>query len=593
MTGTRHLTRCALLMLFAGSAILLSSGRASAVEPIPEKIVVLTFDDSVRSHYTVVRPLLKKYKFGATFFITEGFDFRSNKKDYMTWEQIAELHRDGFEIGNHTRDHLAINDRTAKRVTEQVEAINKQCQKHGIPRTVSFAWPGNAFAEAAFAGLKKAGIRWARRGGAPEYPYKAGKGIAYQPGFDHPLLIPTAGDARPHWELGDLVAAVRQARPGKIAVLQFHGVPDRAHPWVNTPVEKFELFLRYLAKEKYRVIALRDVARYADPTIEPHDPRMIIRDRQAQLKAGGLLDNARRPANDAELRYWLTNMVRLHGYTPAEAARGMGMTVAETRAAIARVQLKPRPATAPRRDDRGRLLIAPYPGGRHPRIGFLDGAIRPQRETKFSAFAPWKDGGYVVADIPEAIWHDTPKGRKLLYLAHTHVPTVWSEQGKTLERREWKRLAEGGLEVERTLPNGVRFGARIRPRKEGVRMSMWLHNGSDRKLTGLRVQNCVMLKAAPEFNARLNENRNKRFQAPYAACRNAAGDRWVITAWTHCQRPWGNVDCPCLHADPQFPDCEPGQTGRLQGWLSFYEGRDLAAELKRLDTLGWQAEDAD
>jgi ABC-type branched-subunit amino acid transport system ATPase component len=45
-----------------------------------------------------VRPILKRYGFGATFFITEGFSFRTNKQDYMTWEQIAELHRDGTTI---------------------------------------------------------------------------------------------------------------------------------------------------------------------------------------------------------------------------------------------------------------------------------------------------------------------------------------------------------------------------------------------------------------------------------------------------------------------------------------------------------------
>ena len=83
-----------------------------AREPVPEKLVVLTFDDSVKSHFTVVRPLLKRYRFGATFFITEGFDFADNKQDYMTWKEIAQLHEDGFEIGNHTRDHLAISDKT-------------------------------------------------------------------------------------------------------------------------------------------------------------------------------------------------------------------------------------------------------------------------------------------------------------------------------------------------------------------------------------------------------------------------------------------------------------------------------------------------
>lgn len=97
------------LVLLIGE-VFFSNASLIAAEPIPEKLVVLTFDDSVRSHFTVVRPILLNYGFSATFFITEGFDFKENKRDYMTWDEIAQLHRDGFEIGNHTRDHLGIND---------------------------------------------------------------------------------------------------------------------------------------------------------------------------------------------------------------------------------------------------------------------------------------------------------------------------------------------------------------------------------------------------------------------------------------------------------------------------------------------------
>ncbi len=97
--------------LAVASILLLGSGlRVSATQPIPNRLVVLTFDDSVKSHFTVVRPILKRHGFKATFFITEGFDFATNKQDYMTWEEIAELHRDGFEIGNHTRDHMAVTE---------------------------------------------------------------------------------------------------------------------------------------------------------------------------------------------------------------------------------------------------------------------------------------------------------------------------------------------------------------------------------------------------------------------------------------------------------------------------------------------------
>jgi peptidoglycan/xylan/chitin deacetylase (PgdA/CDA1 family) len=254
-----------------------------ALEPVPDKLLVLTFDDSVASHYTVARPLLKRYGFGASFFITEGFSFRTNKKDYMTWEQIAELHRDGFEVGNHTRDHLSITAKTVPQFAEQLDAIEARCREHGIPKPVSFAWPGNAFHTNALPVLRQAGIRFARRGGEPEVPYQKGGGIAYEPGVDHPLLIPTAGDARPDWTLDNLKRAAALARDGRIAVLQFHGVPEGEHPWVNTPRERFEEYMAWLHREGFKVIALRDLVRYVDASKAPANPVEIMERRKRDM----------------------------------------------------------------------------------------------------------------------------------------------------------------------------------------------------------------------------------------------------------------------------------------------------------------------
>lgn len=254
-------------------------------EPIPDRLVVLTFDDASRSHYTNVAPLLKEYGFGATFFITEGFDFKTNKEDYLTWEQIRELHEDGFEIGNHTRDHLGITDQTVGRLAEQLEGIAAECDAHGIPRPVTFAWPGNAITAKGFDVLAQHGIRFARRGGAPEYPYEEGRGFAYQPGRDHPLLIPSAGDARPTWTLPDFIRAVEKARDGRIAVLQFHGVPDTAHDWVSLSLQDFEAFMKYLDLNDYHVIALRDLEKYVDPEERPENPLEVIESRRRALEA--------------------------------------------------------------------------------------------------------------------------------------------------------------------------------------------------------------------------------------------------------------------------------------------------------------------
>jgi hypothetical protein len=290
--------------------------------------------------------------------------------------------------------------------------------------------------------------------------------------------------------------------------------------------------------------------------------------------------NARKPKDDADLRYWLQSMVWHHAFAPEEISAATGLTGAEIDAALKRFDItranRPtRPADAP-------LLVLPYPGGRHPRIGFLDGAVRPQRETKVSVFTPWDETSYVVVDVPEAIWSNLG----LTYLAHTHVPTLWTQRGVELPALEWNRRADGTLDLERTLQNGLTFGAKIVPTRRAVRMELWLKNGTDHALSDLRVQTCVMLKGATGFAQQTNDN--KVFSMPYVACRDPEGRRWIITAWEPCHRPWANPPVPCLHSDPKFPDCAPGQTQRLRGWLSFYEGTDIEGEFKRIDQMGWQ-----
>jgi hypothetical protein len=210
--------------------------------------------------------------------------------------------------------------------------------------------------------------------------------------------------------------------------------------------------------------------------------------------------------------------------------------------------------------------VLPYPGGRHPRLGFLEGAVNPQRETKLSIFPPWPDGGYVCLDVPEAIWSNLG----LTYLAHTHIDTIWTKQGVTLPRLEWQRRDDGSYRVERALPNGIRFTVEAVPMRDHLTLTMRLKNGTPAPLNDLRVQMCAMLKAARGFETQTNDN--KIFEPPFAAARDTTGRRWIIHAWQPIHRAWGNAPCPCLHADPKFPDCPPGETRELRGWLSFFRG---------------------
>ena len=289
----------------------------------------------------------------------------------------------------------------------------------------------------------------------------------------------------------------------------------------------------------------------------------------------------RKPTDEADLQYWLKNMVWFHGFSNKEVSQATGLTECEVQSALKKWKLDSK--TEWKYNAGSPLMTIPYPGGRHPRIGFLDGAIAPQRETKFSVFAPWDNSAYVVVDLPEAIWSN----HGLTYLAHTHIDTVWTKRGIKLKPMEWERLKNGVLKLKRKLPNGLTYEAKVVPGPKGVKMELSLHNGTSETLSDLRIQNCVMLKKLPGFNEQTNDNKLK--QTPFIAAHSANKKRWVITTWTHPNHIWANEKCPCIHTDPKFPDLKPGEKYSLKGWLSFYEGEDIQAEFKRIKKLKWLA----
>ena len=247
----KQLTRLLLLVCFMA---LQPQLKAQVLKkPIPDKLVVLTFDDAVLSHATYVGPLLKKYGFGATFFVCEFLSPPfSDKTKYMTWEQIAGLSKMGFEIGNHTQNHTHVTKMDSARFVAELKYIEDKCAQYHIPKPVSFAYPGYDVSPKAIGVLKAAGYKFAR----------AGFDRPYDPETDHPYLVPGFTTSATNKKM--IMDAFAEAKKGKVVVLTIHGVPDDAHVWVNTPPQLFEEYLQYLKTNHYKVIALRDLARYID-----------------------------------------------------------------------------------------------------------------------------------------------------------------------------------------------------------------------------------------------------------------------------------------------------------------------------------------
>jgi len=217
---------------------------------VPDRLVVLTFDDGPVSHATYVAPLLKKYGFGATFFVCEFPPHFDDKTLYMSWEQIASLHKMGFEVGNHTISHRNVTRQTRARFLADLQALEEKAYALGVAKMVSFAYPGYANNSAAVEVLKERGYKFAR----------AGLDRIYNLATDDRYIIPSLTTRTDNRD--KVIDLFRSAENGRIAVLTVHGVPDKEHPWVTTPPELFEEYLNFLQENRYKAIAMRDLANY-------------------------------------------------------------------------------------------------------------------------------------------------------------------------------------------------------------------------------------------------------------------------------------------------------------------------------------------
>lgn len=548
--------------------VLLAAFHAAASQSVPPKTVVLTFDDAVRSHLEVAAPLLKEYGFGATFFISHAW--MNDPEHFLTWEEIAELHRMGFEIGNHTWTHAGFNTPgKAARLAGELALVENELDRVGVPKPVTFGWTGNAFGPDGLDVLDKAGYKLARRGMQPEAPYGSLElGPLFNPRLHHPLLIPSAGDAYPDWTLDHFKKVVDRAVEGCAAIVQFHGVPDIEHPWVHTPEERFREYMAYLKEGGFHVIAMRDLLPYLPETTLENNPMARVQYPAASDEE--LYWPLEREQTVQHLDFWLRNMLNDHHYTMDEA-----MQVSCLPEPVLKERLAQTGGESAFSTNGSRIKALPYPGGRHPRIGFLEGAIDPLRGTKASIFPPWENGGYVVLDIPEAIFSNLG----LTFLAHTHIPTIWDMQHVAIINRDWL-VEDGVLHSEWKLPNGIVFGARVTPLEDGADLELFLENGTDAALTGLRTQICLMLKAAPGFEEQNQER--KEYEAPLTVVKACDADRYLLLAFEHCGRSWGNEKCPCVHSDPVLPDAAPGERVAARGRLLFYEGADIEGAKKQV-----------
>lgn len=102
---------------------------------LPERAVVLTFDDGFADFYQQALPLLVRYGFTATLYVTTGWvqdegplPAGERPGPMLCWSQVAEVAAAGIEIGAHSRLHPQLDQLPRKQLREELRVSKAQLE---------------------------------------------------------------------------------------------------------------------------------------------------------------------------------------------------------------------------------------------------------------------------------------------------------------------------------------------------------------------------------------------------------------------------------------------------------------------------------
>jgi peptidoglycan/xylan/chitin deacetylase (PgdA/CDA1 family) len=124
--------------------------------PVPEKSVMLTFDDTDLEQFTVAAPEMKQRDFKGVFFV---MTVSIGRPRYMSKEQLKLLSDDGNIIGSHTWDHHNVKKYAGDDWITQIEKPSKQLAAITGKPVTYFAYPFGLWNPPAIPELKKRGFK--------------------------------------------------------------------------------------------------------------------------------------------------------------------------------------------------------------------------------------------------------------------------------------------------------------------------------------------------------------------------------------------------------------------------------------------------
>ena len=107
---------------------------------LPEYTIGISVDDADRSFMTKAWPLLKEKGFPVTLFVSTN-TISNKSKNYLNWEEIRQLKKEGVNIGAHSHNHEHMANLNVNELNDIIEKSNRVFLKEIGEIPSLFAYP--------------------------------------------------------------------------------------------------------------------------------------------------------------------------------------------------------------------------------------------------------------------------------------------------------------------------------------------------------------------------------------------------------------------------------------------------------------------
>ena len=114
---------------------------------LPEKPVLITFDDGYRDNYTTMYPVLKKYGLKANIFLVPAFleQGQTPQESYLTLSDLHAMDPDIIEYGLHSYGHASYKQLSLPEIAQDLDKCRQYLQEKKIPYQDCLAYPYGAY----------------------------------------------------------------------------------------------------------------------------------------------------------------------------------------------------------------------------------------------------------------------------------------------------------------------------------------------------------------------------------------------------------------------------------------------------------------